>query len=70
MSSMINNLILCLHEKYPRVARKVVNNHQNISLPPKRANSSRTNYVHVKQPIGLLGNYLGDWGMRSSNHFP
>jgi hypothetical protein len=62
VSSMSKNLILRLHKKHTRVARKVVNYHQNIPLPPKRANLSWSNSVHVKQLVGFLGHHLGGRG--------
>jgi hypothetical protein len=32
---MSKSLILCLHKEHPRIARNVIDNHKNISLPPK-----------------------------------
>jgi hypothetical protein len=40
ISSMRKILILCHHEKHLILARKVIYNHQNIPLSPKRANPS------------------------------
>jgi hypothetical protein len=67
---MRKSLIIRLHKEHSRIVRKGINSHKNIPLPPKRANPSWTNRVHIKQFIGLRGHHLGDQGMRSSNHFP
>jgi hypothetical protein len=66
--SMIKSLILHLHEEHPRIARKVVNDHKYIPHPPKRANPSWTNSVHMKHFAGLRSHHLGDRGMGSDNH--
>jgi hypothetical protein len=35
ISSLSESLILCLHKEHPRIARKVIDNHKNISLLQK-----------------------------------
>jgi hypothetical protein len=58
ISSMSKILILHPHEEYPRIARKVVNNHKHIPHPPpEKANLSWTNIVHVKQFAGLCSHH-------------
>jgi hypothetical protein len=35
ISSMSKSLILRLHKEYPRIARKIINDHKHIPHPPK-----------------------------------
>jgi hypothetical protein len=67
-SSMSENLILCLHEEHPRIARKIINDHKHIPHPLERANPSWTNSFHMKQFAGLQGHHLGDQGIGTRNH--
>jgi 16S rRNA C1402 N4-methylase RsmH len=69
ISSMSKILILCFHEKHARMARKVIKNHENIKLCPKRAILRRTNNVHVKQLARLVGHHLEHERLGSKNHF-
>src|SRR5579883_2035427 len=47
ISNKIESFILGLHEKDPRIARKVINYDKNIPLPTRRTHPSWTNCVHV-----------------------
>src|SRR5579883_2008901 len=47
ISNKTKCFILGLHEKDPRIARKVINYDKNIQLPTHRTHPRRTNCVHV-----------------------
>jgi hypothetical protein len=66
--SMSKNFILRLHEEYPRISRKIINDHKHIPHSPKRANPSWTNSVHMKQFAGLRNHHLVDRRMGGSKH--
>jgi hypothetical protein len=68
-SSKSESLTLCLHEEHPRIARKFVNNHKNISLSHKE--NPKLDQQCPCEAIRLVArSSLGDRGMGSSNHFP
>jgi hypothetical protein len=69
LSSMGKGLIFHRHKEHPRIARKIIDNHKHIPLPPKRANHGWTNSVRMKKFTMMQGHHLGYQGMGSSDHF-
>src|SRR5579859_3352899 len=68
ISNKTESFILGLHEKDPRIARKVINHNKNIPLPTCRTHPSWTNCVHMQKLSGVVGHHLIHRWVRSSNH--